>query len=426
MRLLFVVPYIPSPIYIRPYTLLRTLAGRGHTIRLLTLGSRLENRANIQALEEAGVQVDVFPLPRWYALWNAGKTLPSHLPLQASYCWQPRLWQTLQNICQTSNGFPPFDVLHVEHLRGVQYALRVEHTFPNLPIVWDSVDCISHLFRQAAGKSRSFFGQWVTRLEAPRTARLERHLLHHFDHILVTSPADKQAYKDLLPEKNVHTPIHIVPNGVALDEFYPDPSQPRAPRTLVVSGKMSYHANITMVRDLVEKIMPLVWRARPEVRLQIVGKDPPAIIRGFGNDPRIDVTGTVPHIRPYLQQATLAIAPLVYGAGIQNKVLEAMACGTPVVCTSQAVSALQVENGRHLVIADAHHDFARVILTLLEQPERRATIGQAGLAYVERYHRWDSIAAQVEAIYQQAQISRIKSPPPMKRTISSRPSGERA
>ncbi|GAB4537232.1 MAG: glycosyltransferase [Anaerolineales bacterium] len=407
MRLLFLIPYLPTPIYVRPYSLLRTLAQRGHTITLFTLINGHEDRQAIEDLETAGIQVRAFLLPRWQALWNAGSTLPSRAPLQAAYCWQPRLLEALRAACTTTNGYPPYDVMHVEHLRGVRYALHIEQEFPGLPIVWDSVDCISYLFRQAASNSRSFFGQWVTRLEAPRTKRFERLLLRHFDHILISSRNDKLAYEQLLPPHSSHTPLHIVSNGVSPMEFFPDPKTGRAAHTLVVSGKMSYHANITMVLNLVEKIMPLVWRTNPEVRLQIVGKDPAAVIQALGSDPRIQVTGTVPHIRPYLQQATLAVAPLTYGAGIQNKVLEAMACGTPVVCSPQAASALQVESGRQLWIASSPDDFAHAIVNLITHPERRTLIGQAGLAYVERYHRWDSIAAQLEGIYQQAQTARI-------------------
>ncbi len=408
MRLLFVVPYAPTPIYVRPYNLLRTLARRGHRITLLTLQSRPEGKAHLQELRDAGIEVHSFPLRRWRSLWNAARSLPGNRPIQANYCWHPKLLREMERLLTPKDGYAPYDILHVEHLRGVQYALHAQEHHPDLPIVWDSVDCISYLFQQAAERSRSFFGQWVTRLELGRTLRLERELLRKFDHILVTSRNDKQAYEALLPENAPHTPIQVVPNGVSLDDFYPDENIKRSSRTLVVSGKMSYHANVTMVLNLVEDIMPLVWREQPEVHLQIVGKDPHPKIQALGSDRRIEVTGTVPHVRPYLQRAAIAVAPLAYGAGIQNKVLEAMACATPVVCTSQAVSALEAEPGRHLLVADTPETFAQTIINLLRDEKRRAVLGQAGHAYVERYHRWDSIAALLENVYQQVQMERIR------------------
>ncbi len=408
MRILYLVPYVPAPIYVRPYQILRTLARRGHRITLFTLVSRPEERPALADLEAQGIRVRALPLPRWRSLWNAARALPADTPLQAVYCRHPGMYRALDEACAASNGFIPFDVIHVEHLRGVQYALYLRERCPDVPVIWDSVDCISYLFRQAAEQSRSFFGQWVTRLEVGRTARYEKRLLHHFDHILVTSRNDRQAYEALLPPGVAHTPLHIIPNGVSLDDFYPAEGGERSARTLVVSGKMSYHANITMVLNLVERIMPLVWRERPEVRLQIVGKDPPPKIQALAAERRIEVTGTVPHVRPYLQRAAVAVAPLAYGAGIQNKVLEAMACGTPVVCTPQAVSALEVEPGRHLLVGETPEEFAAAVLSLLASPQRRAAIGMAGHDYVERYHRWDSIAARLEGIYQQAQAARIK------------------
>jgi len=96
-----------------------------------------------------------------------------------------------------------------------------------------------------------------------------------------------------------------------------------------------------MVNYLVAEIMPRVWQKRPGVQLMIVGKDPTADIRDLCANPQITVTGTVDDIRPFLWKATAAVVPLVYGAGIQNKILEAMACGTPVITASRALSSLR-------------------------------------------------------------------------------------
>jgi glycosyltransferase involved in cell wall biosynthesis len=113
----------------------------------------------------------------------------------------------------------------------------------------------------------------------------------------------------------------------------------------------------------------------------------------------VTVTGTVADIRPYLQKATVAVAPVTYGAGIQNKVLEAMACATPVVTTSRTVSALTAVPGRDLLVADEPKAFAETILCLLANPTERAAIGGAGHNYVKTYHNWAGIAAQLEEVY---------------------------
>ncbi len=133
---------------------------------------------------------------------------------------------------------------------------------------------------------------------------------------------------------------------------------------------MSYHANVTMVIHLVKDILPMVWNERPDVKLWIVGKDPPKEIRMLAKNSAICVTGTVDDIQAYLQQATIAVAPVAYGAGIQNKVLEAMACATPVIASSQAISALDVEASHDILVENDPMEFSKAILDLLANSEQ--------------------------------------------------------
>jgi len=194
--------------------------------------------------------------------------------------------------------------------------------------------------------------------------------------------------------------LSVLPNGVDLDYFCPDTTVSRDPATLVVSGKMSYHANVTMVVNLVREVMPLVWEKRPDVKLEIVGKDPARNILAMAEHPQIIVTGTVDDIRPYLQRATVSVAPVTYGAGIQNKVLEAMACGTPVVATPQAASALTAVDGRDLLVGNELSQIADLILKLINDSMLCKTIGENGYRYVTHQHNWSVIAEDLESYYQ--------------------------
>jgi glycosyltransferase involved in cell wall biosynthesis len=165
---------------------------------------------------------------------------------------------------------------------------------------------------------------------------------------------------------------------------------------------MSYHANISMVMYLVEQIMPLVWERRADVKLWIVGKDPTRDILALGEHANITVTGTVPDLRPYLRQATIAVTPITYGAGIQNKVLEAMACATPVITTPQAISAIEAMPGRDLLVAADVQRFAQSIVELLDNPAQQKSIGQAARKYVVYHHHWKNIVTRLEDIYRTA------------------------
>lgn len=397
MNIMFIVPYVPNLIRIRPFNLVRGLAKAGHKITVCTLWSEESERADIAQLEDEGIEVYALSLTRWNTLRNCIAALPSRTPLQAAYCWQPEMARLLGRI--VSNGKKPFDVIHVEHLRGARYGIYIKDHHPDLPVVWDSVDCISYLFRQAAGHSKSLFGRLVTLLELKKTRDFEGWLPSRFDHVLMTSAIDKEALLALSPNTGQFPPVSVLPNGVDTKYFHPDESVIREPSTLILSGKMSYHANVTMALYFVNEVLPLIWSRQPRVRLIIVGKDPPAKVRTLGNHPQINVTGTVDNMRPYLQRATVAVVPLVYGAGVQNKVLEAMACATPVVATPGAVAALNVVPERDLLIGRDAQEFAAQVIKLIESPIYQRRIGDAGRKFVERYHDWKLIIARLEGIY---------------------------
>jgi glycosyltransferase involved in cell wall biosynthesis len=206
---------------------------------------------------------------------------------------------------------------------------------------------------------------------------------------------------DTIRDGRTHAPISVLSNGVDQDYFRPNPDLTRNPETLIFSGKMSYHANISMVKYLVNGIMPLIWRQRPNVQLLVVGKDPSSEIKKMAENPLITVTGTVSDIRPFLWKSTVAVAPLVYGAGVQNKILEAMAVELPVVTTSRAVVSLCAVPGRQLLTGDTPQEFSAGVLSLLENANLRQEIGKMGRLYVEENHNWIRVSEQLVQIYSQ-------------------------
>jgi glycosyltransferase involved in cell wall biosynthesis len=242
----------------------------------------------------------------------------------------------------------------------------------------------------------------MTRFELQRTRLYEARVQDRFNQILVTSRIDREAFLDLRPEGMQGSPITVLPNGVDISYYAPNPDIERLPDTIVISGKMSYHANVSMVLNFAENVLPLIWQKRPTVRLCVVGKDPTPEIRKLAENPMIEVTGSVADIRPYLHRSAIAVTPITYGVGIQNKVLEAMACGTPVVSTPQAVSALDSVPGKDVLVASEPADLAHLILDLLADPSRQIALGNSGRTYVETHHQWGTIVEQLEAIYRAA------------------------
>ena len=396
MRIAYVVPYVPNRIRTRSYNLINQLASSGHQVAVFTLGSGEGDLIDAQSLKGPAREVYYYSQPVWRSWLNSAVALPSGKPLQSVYSWQLAMAQ--QIVCHASQN--EFDIVHVEHLRGSRFGLFLKSRLPNMPVVWDSVDCISHLFQQAAKQSRSFFGKFVTRFELSRTRRAEGELACGFDHTLVTAPPDRTALLGLIPPGKSPSEVSVLPNGVDLEYFHPNTNFQREAETIIFSGKMSYHANISMAKYLVEEIMPRIWKVRPGARLNIVGKDPASAIKKMTRNPLITVTGTVDDIRPFLWGATISVVPLLYGAGIQNKILEAMATGTPVVTTSHALSSLQAQPGKDIFVSDDPDSFSQAVLQLIADRNLQQKIGIAGVAYVRTYHSWVSITSQLVNIYQ--------------------------
>jgi glycosyltransferase involved in cell wall biosynthesis len=217
--------------------------------------------------------------------------------------------------------------------------------------------------------------------------------------VLTTSETDAEALRGLANSKQVKERITVLPNGVDLDYFHANPEQKRYANRLVMTGKMSYHANISMAIHFVEAILPGIQAAHPEVELWIVGKDPTREVLALSERSAVHVTGTVDDIRPYLWGAAISVAPLTYAVGIQNKVLEAMACGTPVVVSSEAAKSLMIKDRQEAVIADTPAGFGQAVSELLEQSEQRARLSSSGRQFVERNHDWKQITKQLEEIY---------------------------
>lgn len=403
LRILFVLPYTPNLVRVRPFNFIRALVARGHQVSLFAIDDGSGSDSDLKFMRELCEHVESVSLTKIRAAWNLLCALPTRLPLQAAFSWQPGAFSSKGTGSLFSRLDREFDLIHVEHLRAARYGLALKAMLRDqmhpIPIVFDSVDCISALFRLTSNHAVRPLNRWISRFELGRNERYESWLVSQFDRVLVTSAADREALQSLRNRGNSPAEISVVPNGVDLTYFKPEDHESDDAATLIMTGKMSYHANVAMCKHFVEDILPLIWRSRPEVRLLIVGKDPPASIQALSKDERIEVTGSVPDLRAFFQEASIAVVPLVYGMGIQNKVLEAMACGIPVVATPPAIAALQVRYGRELLVADRPVDFAKHVIDLVDQRHLREEIGAAGRRYVEQHHDWNLIAHQLEELY---------------------------
>jgi glycosyltransferase involved in cell wall biosynthesis len=406
VRLFFVVPYTPTPIRTRPFHLLKYLVRNGHQLTLAALYTGKSEQASLAQWESQGVNVLAVPLTRVRSLRNIVRNLFSRVPFQASFCWQPALAKQVERALMRNT----FDIIHVEHLRGARYAIAaqefLERSNRATPVIWDSVDCITRLFEQTQQVSRQRSSRWMARVELARTRDYEKQLALRFDRTLVVSENEQKAFcalgvNDSNTEKR-SAPIAVIRNGVDLDYFLPQPIA-RETATILFTGKMSYHANDTAARFLLDEIMPLVWEHVPHARVVIAGQGPrnDLIRRARGQTERIQVTGFVPDMRFYLARATVACAPILYGAGTQNKVLEAMACATAVVASPRAIEALATRPSQDVLMGSSARELSTQLLRVLGDAALRAQLEHNGRRYVEIHHRWENSVQDLENVYAQ-------------------------
>jgi polysaccharide biosynthesis protein PslH len=398
LRVLFMTPYPLSRIRIRSYGFVKHLI-KEHSVTLLALCTGKREKEDVAALQEEGFNIIPVFDERTAQSLRSLRTLYTQLPLQVAFCAAPVLRATLAD--QLASG--RFDLLHIECVR----ALGVLPEILPLPTVWDAVDCISQLYEQGAHYRATPMVRFIGQREARLTRAYELKQLQRFHHVLVTSERDRQALLEIAKSDAPKTSgkilaeITVLPHGVDRD-YYQVYTGVRQPATLVFSGKMSFHANIAGIFYFVKRILPLIWEKRPETRLIIAGSNPPASIRSLASDQRIKVTGYVPDLRPFIEQAQVAISPLPYAVGIQNKILEAMALGTPVVATSSATAGLETITGRHLLVADEPEAFAHQVLRLLADRALWNDLSQHGLAYIATHHDWEHITQQLINVYAKA------------------------
>ena len=392
VRVLFLSPYIPSLVRVRPLHWIRELAHLGHEVHLVALCAPGDEQAPPQDLRRACAAVEVFPLARMRTLANAARAWrDASTPLQLAYSYHPRAERHVARLAASGR----FDVVHIEHMRGVALSRRL----CNVPIVFDAVDSISALFADTAKLAATRGARLLARLDLERSRRFEARAPFVFSRVVVTSEREAAAFEALAGEAGRRR-IAVLPSGV--DTAYFRPVGPVEDGAVVFTGKLSYHANEAAALRLVQRIMPLVWARRPHTQVILAGKDPSAALKRLGRDARVTVTGYVDDLRTVFARAAVGVCPLVYGAGIQNKVLEALACGVPAVVASSAAQALAGTPGHHYLACDDDEGFAEAMLDVLNDTELRRRLGKAGRQYVEEHHDWQALARRLAAVHELA------------------------
>jgi sugar transferase (PEP-CTERM/EpsH1 system associated) len=270
-------------------------------------------------------------------------------------------------------------------------------TIQQVAVRWvDLIDVDSQKWFDYAAKSR-FPMSMVFRTEGRRLRDVECDLTRTCDRLLVVSEAER----DLFRSFSQTTRIAAVGNGVDSQYFAPSPSVKVDPFSCVFVGVMNYKPNADAAIWFAKNVFPRVRELYPFAGFRIVGKSPSAEVRALAKLPGVEVTGSVPDVRPWLHRSTCAVVPLQIARGVQNKVLEAMACGRPVICSSAPLKGLAAEPGLHLLKADSIDEWVTAISQVFQDRCLQQELGMAGSAFVNVHHSWDQCLAPLDAMLEQ-------------------------
>ena len=414
MRILFLCLRCPYPPQrgdrIRSYNFIKQLSKR-HDITLVFFAESESDIEAVKHLQPFCERVEWVKFSPSFASINTAIHCLSRIPLQVHYWYSPQMQRKINQLLAEEN----FQLIHAQLFRMGQYVIKTE----GIAKVLDLCDSLAlNLSRRAELDCTP--KRFLVKLEEKRVRRYEVEIMKAFDSGTVVAHFDR----DYLLNQDNSLNLSVVPMGVDLKYFQPlkvnndsngadvtekqnmtltvqeDFADDRS-KNLLFTGTMNYFPNSDAVIYFCNNVFPLIQKRYPDATFYIVGNHPTEQIRRLSDQKGVVVTGYVPDIRPYFEKASVFVAPLRAGSGIQTKNLEAMAMGIPIVTTSIGAMGLEAETDTELLIADTPETFAERVIYLIENPEIRQNLANAGRKRVEASYDWQVLVNRLEQVYDQ-------------------------
>ncbi len=394
MEILLISRCPPFPLYhgdrLIPYHLARELASRQHQIDLLAFYQQPEDIADVPRYERLFRSVQLIPEPQrsLRAYWRRMRKPDARFPRHAEESWSPEMWRAVEDRLQTR-------IYTLAHLFGGVQVYEFWHLVRNLPNVIVPYESYSLWLERAVQEETQRLSRWSKQWRLRMARNYESWMFEQYDRAVVLTDRDAHTLRTLNPD----IPVAVIPNGVDVDYFTPTGYEPNEPTVLFV-GNYNYAPNLDAALRLVRDIFPRIRRHVPTARLYLVGGNPPPELRAYASDVVV-VTGRVPDLRPYFEMALIFVSPLRLGAGIKNKVLEAMAMQVPVVATPLSCDGIPVTNGQHVLLAESDSELVKGVFSLLGNPQLRKRLRQRGRQLIEEHFMWARVADRYEELYDQ-------------------------
>lgn len=388
MKVLYVCHRFPYPPKrggkIRPFNMIRHLSGQGHQVTVCSLA-----RSDQEAREAQGIApyCHAFELATVRAPIQMARMvvrLPIPTPSSMGYFHSPALAAKVRQLLAAQR----WDLIFVHCSSVAQY---VEHV-QDVPKILDFGDMDSQKWLEYANY-KPFPLSLGYRLEGRKMEWAEKRLARRFDLCTATTRAEWET----LESYGTGAQTDWFPNGVDADYFSPTDGQ-YDPDTISFIGRMDYYPNQECMARFCDQVWPLLKASRPAMKLLIVGADPSPEMRKLGDLDGVTVTGSVPDVRPFIRSSALMVAPLAIARGTQNKILEAMAMGVPVVTSSIAAGGVDAQGVNHFLVADTPAEYAQAILRLTQDPAERQRLAHAGRERMLSHHAWPKSMQRLDRI----------------------------
>ena len=395
MKILYVCHRFPFPPKrggkIRPFNMIRHLSRR-HEVHVASLARSAQEASEGAGLRDYCARFDVSVVDAPVQIARMLVRLPTPTPSSLGYFYSADLARRVRAALSRDS----FDLIFVHCSSVAQY---VEHV-DGIPKILDFGDMDSQKWREYA-RYKPFPLSLGYALEAHKLEREERRVARFFDFCTATTRAEWET----LEGYRTGAPTDWFPNGVDSDYFAPV-DEPYDPDTISFIGRMDYYPNQECMLRFCRDIFPRIRAHRASAMLLIVGADPAPEIRKLAEIPGVRVTGSVPDVRPYLRRSALMVAPLKIARGTQNKILEAMSAGVPVVTSTPAAGGVDAVAGTHFQVADSPSDIATATLQLMSDPVARRQFAAAGRDRMLSHHAWDKSMQRLDRVIERCTARR--------------------
>lgn len=388
MNILYVCHRFPFPPKrggkIRPFNMIRHFTASGHRVTVCSLARSAEEAREGEGIAPHCAHYEMAVVSNPLQTLRMVARLPTPVPSSLGFFYSPSLKRTIDGLLARER----FDLVFVHCSSVAQYVAHLQ----SIPKILDFGDMDSQKWLEYA-RYKPFplsVGYW---LEGTKLEREEKRLASQFDMCTATTRAEYETLRGY----GVSVPADWFPNGVDASYFAPDGGD-YARDTLSFVGRMDYYPNQECMIQFCRDTLPRIRARRPDTKLVIVGADPSPAIRKLGELPGVTVTGSVPDVRPHVLRSCAMVAPLNIARGTQNKILESMAMGVPVITSEIAAGGVDAEADAHLLVARSPDEYASAALKLMDDAQERARLARTGRERVLSNHDWEASMQRLDGI----------------------------